>query len=159
MEDAVGAVLLLDLDHLLGDGVERLFPADLHEVAAAGALFAHALHGMQKARVGMELLLPGMAHGAGAHLHVALPGVLPAAILAAVVGVDRVVGLNGDELLVLHVALQHAGRVPAPVGRARRVEDALALATLPAGLDDPLFVHRFLLFSSPCFQEGTEKIC
>ena len=109
MEDAVGAVLLLDLDHLLGDGVQRLLPGDLDEVALARALLAHALHGMQKARVGVQLLLPGMAHGARAHLHVALPRVLPTAVLAGVVGVHRVVGLNGDDLPVLLVALQHAG--------------------------------------------------
>ena len=148
MEDAVGAVLLLDLDHLLRNGVERFFPADGHEVAFARTLLAHALHGVQKPRLGVELLLPRMAHGAGAHLHVALPDVLPAAVLAAVVLVDGVVRLDRDDLAVLDVALQDTCRVPAAVRRARRVEDAFPFPPCTARIDDALFVHRFLLW--PC---------
>ena len=158
MEDAVGAVLGLDLLHLIGDGVESLFPGNLHEVALAGALFAHALHRVQKTRLSLDFLLPGMTHGARTHLDVALPDVLPAAILAAVVGVDRVVRFNGDELVVLHVALQHACRVPAAVCRAGSVEDALPLVLSAAGIDDSLLVHRLLLLLLGAAQSGS-RVC
>ena len=158
MEDAVGAVLGLDLLHLIGDGVESLFPGNLHEVALAGTLFAHALHRVQKTRLSLDFLLPGMTHGARTHLDVALPDVLPAAILAAVVGVDRVVRFNGDELVVLHVALQHACRVPAAVCRAGSVEDALPLVLSAAGIDDSLLVHRLLLLLLGAAQSGS-RVC
>ena len=145
VENAVGAVLLADLDHLVGDGVERLFPADRHKVAAARALLPHALHRVQTARLGVDLQFPRMAHRARAHLHVAFPDVFPAAVLAAVVLVDGIVGFDRDNLAVLLMAAQDARRVPAPVRRAAGVEDALSLAALLAGLDDGLFVHQLLL--------------
>ena len=91
-----------------------------------------------------------MAHGTRAHLHVALPDVLPTAVLAAVVLVDGVVGLNCEDLAVFDVALQNTCRVPAAVCRAGRVEDALAFASGAAGIDDGLFVHQLLLVVSSC---------
>ena len=148
VEDTVRTVLALDLLHLLGNGVQRLFPANLYEVTLARTLLAHALHGVEQTGLSVQLLFPGMAHGARAHLHIALPGVLPTAVLTAIVGVHRVIGLNRNELAVLGVALQHTGRVPTAISRARRVEDALTFSTVAAGVDDSLFVHRFLLVSS-----------
>ena len=147
MEDAVGAVLFLDLLHLVGDGVQRLFPANLHEIAFAGTFFAHALHGMKKARLGIELFFPGVAHGARARLHLTLPDVLPAAILAAAVLVDGIVGLDCNDFAVFHVATQNARGVPATICGARRVEDAIALVTLAAFFNQLLLVHQFTSLS------------
>ena len=147
MEDAVGAVLFLDLLHLVGDGVQRLFPANLHEIAFAGTFFAHALHGMKKARLGIELFFPGVAHGARTSLHLALPDVLPATILAAAVLVDGIVGLDCNDFAVFHVATQNARRVPATICGARRVEDAIAIVTLAAFFNQLLLVHQFTSLS------------
>ena len=160
MEDAVRAVLALDLLHLLGDGVKRLFPADLNEVTVAGALFANALHRMQKARFGVELLFPGMTHGTRTHLDVALPDVLPAAILAAVILVHGVIGLDREDLPFFDMAFEDACRIPAAVCRTGRVEDALSFASGTAGIDDGLFVHQPLLFVPLSFHcTGKQRIC
>ena len=147
MEDAVRTVLFLDFFHLVSNGVQRLFPADLNEVAFASTFFANALHGMKKARFSVEFLFPGVAHGTRTRLHLTLPDVLPAAILAAAVLVDGIVGLDCNDFAVFHVATQNARGVPATICGARRVEDAIAIVTLAAFFNQLLLVHQFTSLS------------
>lgn len=144
MKDAIGAIFGFDLLHLVGDGVQRLVPADGYEVSLARTLFPDALHGVQKTRLAVELLLPGMAHGARTCLDVALEQFLPRLVLAAVVLVDGVIGFDREDLAILHMAFQNASRIPAAICRTRGVEDALAFATLLARIYDALLVHTYL---------------
>ena len=140
-------VLFLDFFHLFGNGVQCFFPADLHKVAFASTFFAHALHGVKKARFSVEFLFPGVAHGARTRLHLTLPDVFPTAILAAAVLVDGVVGLDCNDFAVFHVATQNTRRVPAAICGARRVEDAIALVTLAAFFNQLLLIHQFTSLS------------
>ena len=117
MEDAIGTVFGLDLLHLIGDGVQRLVPADGYEVSLARPLFPDALHGVQKTRLAVEFLLPGMSHGARARLDVAFEQFLPRLVLAAVVLVDGVIGFDCEDLAILHMAFQNAGRIPTAICR------------------------------------------
>lgn len=59
-----------------------------------------------------------MAHSARTHLDLTLPDAVPTAVLAAVVGIDRVVRLNRKDLAVFYMALEDACGVPATVGGA-----------------------------------------
>ena len=71
-----------------------------------------------------------MAHGAGAGLeHAGLDGIL-VVILACDTRIDRVVGLDGDDLPILHAALDQAGGVPTAVVMAGGVEEVDPLVTL-----------------------------
>ena len=117
MEDAIRAILGLDLLHLLGNGVQGLVPADGYEVSLARTLFPDALHGVQKARLAVELLLPGMAHSTRTCLDVALEQFLPRLVLAAVVLVDGVIGFDCEDLAIFHVTFQNAGRIPTAICR------------------------------------------
>ena len=147
MEDAVRTKLFFDFLHLLSDGVQCFFPANLYEVALTGTLFANALHGMQKTGLSIEFLLPGVAHGAGTGLNLALPDVFPTAIFAAAVLVDGIVGLDCNNLAILHVATQYTSGVPATICGAGSVENAIALVTLAAFLNQLLLIHQFTSLS------------
>lgn len=123
-------VLLGHLLHLARDGVERLVPGDALETTLAGAFPAHALHGVQQAVLRVELLAPRMAHGASASLeHAGLDGVL-VVVLAGDARVHRVVGLDGDDFVILNAALDQAGGIPTAVVVAGGVEVIDPLVTL-----------------------------
>ena len=108
-------ILLRHLLHLFGDGVERLFPGDALEVALAGPFFADALHGIEQAVLGVQLLAPGMPHGTGAGLdHAGLHRFL-VVVFARDARVHGIVRLDGNDLPILHAALDEAGGIPAAI--------------------------------------------
>ena len=130
VQPGVVGILLGHLLHLACDGVERLVPGYALETALAGAFPAHALHGVEQAVLRVELLAPRMAHGTGAGLeHAGLDGIL-VVILACDTRIDRVVGLDGDDLPILHAALDQAGGVPTAVVMAGGVEEVDPFVTL-----------------------------
>ena len=128
-------VLLRHDAHLLGDGVERLVPGNALEVAAPAALLPHALHRVEQAVLGVELLAPRMAHRARAGLqHAGLDGVL-VVVFARDARVHGIIGLDRDNFAVFDAALDQARGIPAAVVVARGVEVIDTLVTLVVLLD------------------------
>lgn len=96
-EHGLVAVGLGNALELGGDGVERLVPADLLVLALAALGPLHALHGVVQTILAVDPATDGTAAQAGAGLE------------AAKGGVAGVVGFHGNDLIVGHMALQHAG--------------------------------------------------
>ena len=108
--------------HLLGDGIERFFPGDSHEMPLAGALLADAFHGVQQAVFGVQLLTPCMSHRTRTRLqHTRLHRVF-IIVLTCNPWVYRVIGFDGNNLAVLDAAFDQASSIPAPVVMTRGVE-------------------------------------
>ena len=129
VEDGRATVLLLDPQHLAGDDVQGLVPADAHElaltaildVALAVGIEIHPLHRVADAGRGVHALLVADTERGKRELHLRLEG------LAAGLhdpGFDLFLGVlpvvvqraDADDLAVLHVHAGRAGTVddPAP---------------------------------------------
>ena len=122
VQPRVVGILICHLLHLARDGVECFFPGDALEVAFARPLLADPLHGVQQAIFGVQLLAPCVSHGARASLkHARLHGFL-VVVFARNARVHGIVGLDGDDLPILHAAFDEAGGVPAAVVVARGVK-------------------------------------
>ena len=115
-------VLLRHLLHLFGDGVECFVPGNPLEMAFACSLFADALHGVEQAILGIQLLAPGVSHGTGAGLdHAGLHRFL-VVVFARDAGIHGIVRLDGNDLPILHAALDEAGGIPTAIVMASGVK-------------------------------------
>ena len=96
-EDRLVAVRFGDALEFRRDGVQRLVPADLLVLALAALRALDALHGVVQAVFAVDPAADGSPAQAGARLE------------AAERGIAGVVGFHVDDLVILHMALEHAG--------------------------------------------------